>query len=676
MVNKNFNNSWVKAKSIEKEAEEAFRPWVKRKKTALETRIYDTMSKLIDYYERYIYPDWYSIIKMKEKFSWDMYVINRLLWHGNRSCSVYPLIESVHDTYKSNLYDSNVTSKATPRKEENREAAEVAQDFMDWSYSVAGADTEKVLIRDEAALIGTSYWLATMIEKESYSVDWEPVEAVYEPYAEHLSALQVYVEPSTKDFYRARNKRVRKIMSLSDAREMYAPMIDFDKPFEYMENGKLYKEERTIAEELLINNDYVSNKDFTKIYRIKWFEQEYITYCINNFSVADITSFMKGDFINDNLMQVDYTTDSLVEVIEDWTNKTLVIMINGRVYYDGNNPYGTCPIGVITYERQPWTHLGIGIGHKLMSHQRQVNTTWNAVNDAIKMHIRPMYSGVSGTVVDSNWQPIQNLEYEDGKVIYTDFGNSANGWFEPIRFIDKDVISICIGHIRTLLNESQEIIGTNSYVQWGQGKVERSFGAVNARMWVTVSRLQPIIHSLNKFDERMFQSRLVAASILMPEWTTIRVLWEDWQDVWKEIKTSDLVNKFDVVVENEAVRQATRAERARIMIESLQTIMPYLYDPITKMPIANVKEVVKYAFEQNNFVGTDIFDDEKLKEYLKWQSDLASFVQWLQQEAQWEPQDPMAWAWEAMSAPLDWLEAQLWMAMWWGEQSLTRGSFE
>ena len=78
-----------------------------------------------------------------------------------------------------------------------------------------------------------------------------------------------------------------------------------------------------------------------------------------------------------------------------------------------------------------------------------------------------------------------------------------------------------------------------------------------------------------------------------------------------------MVNKFDVVVENEAVRQATRAERARIMIESLQTIMPYLYDPITKMPIANVKEVVKYAFEQNNFVGTDIFDDEKLKEYLK-----------------------------------------------------------
>lgn len=37
-------------------------------------------------------------------------------------------------------------------------------------------------------------------------------------------------------------------------------------------------------------------------------------------------------------------------------------MINGRVYYDGVNPYPNGdPLGCVTYETRPGTFMGIGI---------------------------------------------------------------------------------------------------------------------------------------------------------------------------------------------------------------------------------------------------------------------------------------------------------------------------
>lgn len=668
-----MENEGLKQQDIDNEQDEAIRkPFIAREKTELEWRVYDTTQRLIKYYEDYVYPEWYSIIKQNEKFSGDMYVINSLMGHPNRSCSVYPLISSVHDTYKANLYDTETKSKAVPRREDWREKAEEAQNFMDWAQSVSDVDVQKILIRDEATLIWTSYGIASMVEEEMFdmSILWmeNDTDASYLPYWEHLSAFQVYVEPSTKNFYRARYKTVRKIMALDDCEGTYSWGIDF--------NNKYNSEaEVSVREEILWNNDFVSDKDYTKIYMIKQYETKYVESCLANNTAEDIATFFWGDFMEDNLIQVDFSTNKLVEVIEYWEDNKLVIMINGRVYYDGKNPYRMCPIGVVKYEEKPWTHFGIGIGQKLMSHQRQVNTIRNWVNDAIQMHIRPMYAAVEWTLKGADWLPIQTLEYQDGLVVYSDYSNASNWGFEPIRFIDTEAISIGIRHIRDLLAESQEIIGTNSYTQWGQGKVERSFGAVNARLWVTRSRLQPIIKSLNKFDERMFHTWLVASSVLMKDWVSVRILWEDGDEIWKTIKTSELINKYNIVVENEAVRQATKMERARIMIESLQTLMPHLYDQSTGMPIADVRGIIKYALEQNNFLWEDIFDKDKIQEYVKDQTELAMFLEEAKQKVSWQetqpPADPLAWLWAALDAPLQGIEQGLGGL----EGGLTRGSF-
>lgn len=649
-----------------------------RKKTELETRIFDVADRLIKHYRKYVYPEWFNIIKAKEKFAWDMIAINYLKWHPNRSAMVYPLIEAAHDTYISNLYDSDTTSKAIPREEADIAKAEDAQDFFDWAYSVARADEEKELIRNEAALIGTSYGLSAVVQQEDYyKLDWDNVviedSDVYLPYAEHISALQMYVEPSTKNFYKARYKVIRKIMSLNEIEHKYDWWVDFDK----------MEDDIALRQLLMDSEDYISRHDFTKIYNIKAYQNSYIQSAIKYWQEHE-ENLLEGDFIDDNMFQVDYATDKLCEVIEYWEKEKLVIMVNGYVIYDGVNPYGLDPFWCVTYEKRPGTHFGVGIGQKLMSHQRQVNTAWNAVNDAINMHIRPMYTAVKWAVRDAQGMPLERIKYKDGHVVYTDNPNVSNWGIEPLQTIDYNIISLTIRHIQDLLAESQEIIGTNSYVQGGQGKVERSFGAVNARLGVTRSRLQPLIKSMNRFDEKMFHVWLVTSSMLMKDWVVVRILGEDDIEGWKTIKTKDLLNKFDVVVENEAVRQATKLERAQVMIQSLQTILPNLYDQVTGMPIADVKGIIKFAVEQNNFTGIDIFSPEVIEEFIKTQAGLQWMLASMQQNVQQQQQD-LSWAgaWDlsaALNWPLEGIQSQLptldEVAEWESEAEITaRGSF-
>jgi hypothetical protein len=50
---------------------------------------------------------------------------------------------------------------------------------------------------------------------------------------------------------------------------------------------------------------------------------------------------------------------------------------------------------------------------------------------------------------------------------------------------------------------------------------------------------------------------------------------------WKDIKLEDVVNKFDVVAESEAMRAATKELKATQSIDALSKISPLNLDPLT-----------------------------------------------------------------------------------------------
>lgn len=99
-----------------------------------------------------------------------------------------------------------------------------------------------------------------------------------------------------------------------------------------------------------------------------------------------------------------------------------------------------------------------------MSHQTQVNAHWNAVHDAINMHIRPMYLGRKGALRDKDNKPVSKVMRRDGELIETT-SDTANGGLVPIQFVDYNIVQIAQNSIKDLLAEAQEIIGTNSYAQ-------------------------------------------------------------------------------------------------------------------------------------------------------------------------------------------------------------------
>lgn len=104
-------------------------------------------------------------------------------------------------------------------------------------------------------------------------------------------------------------------------------------------------------------------------------------------------------------------------------------------------------------------------------------------------------------------------------------------------------------------------------------------------MGIVRARLQPIIRSLDKFNQKLFETWLSAAVSYKPEGLEVRILGDAYNETrWSEVKPKDILGKFDVVVENEAVRQATKEQRMQYMLTTLQSLQQFLIDQNTGMP--------------------------------------------------------------------------------------------
>lgn len=141
----------------------------------------------------------------------------------------------------------------------------------------------------------------------------------------------------------------------------------------------------------------------------------------------------------------------------------------------------------------------------------------------------------------------------------------------------------------------------------------------------------------------MFETWLSSAAVLLPESVSIRVIGESVS--WKTIKPLDILDKFDVVAENEANRQATKEQRAQTVIATLQSLTPYLINPTTGLPVIDNADLVKFVFDQFNFSGIKIYDAESSKKFLDDKLSLAEYEQSItptqpQEASQPTPIDP------------------------------------
>ncbi len=577
----------------------------------LESRVRKLAINTIKYYEDYIYPEAYEIIKMKVLFNWDIKAILQATWNDHRSCNIYPLIASTHDVFYSNTFDLIPQMRVVAQNPEDIEKTQMAQDFIDrwWSAGESQYALEELL--NEATLLGSSTGQVSFSKEEddiTYRVDWFNKEVHTEklvPTVEHVPFFEFFVDPSANDFYKARWKFRRKIKSWDSISKTYASFC------EDLDSKK---------KAILLSKSYVSNYDYNKIWEIKWYEGQYTKAIIKNLWTAAYA--WSPDMITyQNLFQIAYEDNDLVEVIEYWDKNWVVIMMNWISVYDWPSlyPMTADPFVHLYYEKLPWSIRCRWIGHKLMSHQKQVNSHWNAVQDAINMHLRPMYLVEKWVIVWHDWRPPQKITWKDGQTLVSNQPWIQNWGLRAIEFLDFNMIQISRDFIRQLLNESQEIIGTNSYTQGWQGKVERVPVAARAKMQIVNSRLQQLISSMNRLQKKTFEMWLIMSSTFKWEKFWVRVLNKD--SVTEEVKhtqivPSDIINKFDVLVENSNDRLATKQERMGQVIQVLNILMPYIQDQATGTMRIDPADIIKQVLNDLEFKWIELEDLEWMKEQI------------------------------------------------------------
>ena len=165
---------------IEKEWED-YKP--SKREEEVESRVRKLAITTIKYYEDYIYPEIYEIIKMKVLFNGDIKALLQATWNDHRSCNIYPLIASTHDVFYSNTFDLIPQMRAVAQNPEDIPKTQMAQDFIDWWWSAWEAQYALEELLSEATLLGNSTWQVSFIKEEDdivYKVDWVEKEVTTE----------------------------------------------------------------------------------------------------------------------------------------------------------------------------------------------------------------------------------------------------------------------------------------------------------------------------------------------------------------------------------------------------------------------------------------------------------------------------------------------------------------
>ena len=576
--------------------------YIEETKRDISNGIIPVVKKTIEYYEKYVFPEAIEIMKHDQWDASDHYAtLQWLFWQDAkyRSCTTFPLIPQMVDTFVANLYDTETKTRAVAFDEKDQEDTEMAQDFYDWAYDVSCAEDVKEVLKREAVLLWTSYAIARydMTEQEMfYKKDWE-LKSTWKtikskPIVENMSFFSLFLPPNTKDFYKAKRYAYRYIETKDNIKKRYSNLWISDRD----------------------DKDFMwaplSTYDYDRVYDIK----SYWSNLIKRIQCWSLQINWSADFINKNLFEIDFKDNEYAEVIEfhEWDNVTVIINWKQK-YSDFSWNVAWAPFLCLTYDRHPWTFFWRRVWYKLLPFQREAIQITNCIKDVTNQWLYPSFTAVKWSIRDSAWRTPATMYWIPWKV-YELTQNIWNWWLSPIEFANPNYIGAWQNRIVWLLNQAQEVIWINSYLTWWQQKVERSSAWVQQRIAVMRARLQPIISSLNRFDSHLFWHRLAQATVFMDNQFKARIVWDDWSVRWSKIKVSDILNKFDIITDNEATRALTKNLRATQALDALNKLYQINVDPITQMPIYDLSGALEYVAENFDFPLLKKYTPEQLQE--------------------------------------------------------------
>lgn len=540
-----------------------------------EDQMWDILNILKDFYVDHLRKKRVEAYK-----NYFMYKLDRALLIKDFQTNIKsPVVKMYVDAMWTWLYDNVINFRVVWRWREDQKKADDVKAFLEWWFSVSKSRPELMSTVKEALICWPWYakiGFVNNIETISYNRWTKKINKVTKeqyPYIKYIPIFNVFYDPTAKSFDEAPYVIERNIISVSMFKKYYWPM--------FKDDAKI----RAVIDYALANPKYFCAYDYNKIkqaafWNERFIKKDYNLYLDNGSHTHeyDINAFLE------NYLALEKNAN-YIELIEYRSEDKHVLMVNGKVFKDEENPLPIkkIPYVDIEYNKAPWLSFGMWLWINLEDIQKITDELLNLQMDNTKFQIAPMFQKLKGSDMfsqDKSW-----LTYEPFKVVEVntpewmtrlELGSPEFTWTNMIQFLLQ-------------LAEMSEWL--NSYSMWYQNKVERSATWVSALVQAFKSRLLPLVESMNQALAKIAEMWMWIAVVMMDEKITLRSIGTDWKVTFDDLSLDDIIWKYDIEFDAQALKSATREVKRDQLLQLLQTAVQWWIDPNTWEYFVDMREL-------------------------------------------------------------------------------------
>ena len=564
-----------------------------------EDRMRETLEIVKNFYSNHLWNKWASAYR-----NYFMYKLDRALLIKDFQTNIKsPVVKMYVDAMWTGLYDNVINFRVVGRDREDQKKADDVKAFLERGFSASNSRMELMSAIKEALICWPGYLKIGFIDKDKkieYKKGLKKISKITKeqyPYIRYVPVFNLFIDPTVKSFEESPYVFERNVMSVEAFKKYYSNYFN--------------KDTEKIIKYALANPYYFSGYDYNKIKHAAFRDEREIKRFFSNYTENNNNDWGTFDIFTQNYLSFEQNS-KYVEVIEYRSDEKHSVMVNGKVFLDEENPLPLKkkPYVDIEYNKAPGLAFGSWLGVTLEDIQNITDELLNLQMDNTKFQIAPMFQKLKWSDMFS--QDADGLLYEPFKVVEV---NTPEGMHRlelgSPEFTGVDMIQFLLQ-----LWEMSE--GLNSYSMGYQNKVERSATWVSALVQAFKSRLLPLVESMNQALAKIAEMWTATAVVMMDDMIAIRQMNKEGKPVFKDINIDDLVGKYDIEFDAQALKSATREIKRDQLLQLLNTAISGWVDPNTGEYFIDMRELRReiidsFEMSQDLVMSTKEVNKEKTK---------------------------------------------------------------
>ena len=585
-----------------------------------EDRMRETLEIVKNFYSIHLWNKWASAYR-----NYFMYKLDRALLIKDFQTNIKsPVVKMYVDAMWTGLYDNVINFRVVGRDREDQKKADDVKAFLERGFSASNSRMELMQAIKEALICWPGYLKIGFVDKEKKIEYKKWLKKISKstkeqyPFIKYVPIFNLFIDPTVRSFEESPYVFERNVMSVEAFNKYY---------WNYFNNNT-----KPIIKYALENPYYFSAYDYNKIKHAAFWDEREIKRFFYDYVENNNNDGATFDVFTQNYLAFEKNA-KYVEVIEYWSDEKHCTMVNGKVFLDEENPLPLKkkPYVDIEYNKAPWLAFGSWLWVTLEDIQNITDELLNLQMDNTKFQIAPMFQKLKGSDMFS--QDANGLLYEPFKVVEVntpEWMHRLELWSPEFTWVDM---------IQFLLQLWEMSEGLNSYSMGYQNKVERSATWVSALVQAFKSRLLPLVESMNQALAKIAEMWTATAVVMMDDMIAIRMMWKDGKPVFKDITIDDLVGKYDIEFDAQALKSATREIKRDQLLQLLNTAISWWVDPNTGEYFIDMRELWReiidsFEMSQDLVMSTKEVNKERTKSMIM----QAKAEQQVQQAVQqWQP---------------------------------------